>query len=151
MIDLTKIPPFANAAWVNEPNAPCLWCAGTGHVNGNYVGGEICDCPDTSASSGCCECGDPQCDGDAQWLAKATADIAEQLADSVAELDSPLLKLIKERNEARRLCALLAAAIPDLAFAVTSQKAMDAANNEMHQALMAYVKTRKEWDERSWK
>ena len=72
-------------------------------------------------------------------------------AAEAATLQSPILKLVKERNEARRLCALLAAAIPDLAFAVTSQKAMDAANNEMHQALMAYVKTRKEWDERSWK
>lgn len=98
-----------------------------------------------------CECGDPQCDGDAKWLASAAEQIAEQLADSLPEIDSPLLKLVKERNEARRMCELLAAAMPDLAFAVTSRKAMDAANSEMHQALMTYVKTRKDWDERSWK
>ena len=106
--------------------------------------------PTSVSPFGCCECGDPQCDGDAKWLAKATADIAEQLAVSVPGIKSPLLKLVKERNEARRMCELLAAALPDLAFAVTSQKAMDAANSEMHTALMTYVKTRKGWDERSW-
>ena len=94
-----------------------------------------------------CECGNAECDYDESLpISEEQQAIAEALV-----LESPLLKLVKERNEARRLCALLAAAMPDLAFAVTSQKAMDAANNEMHQALMAYVKTRKEWDERSWK
>lgn len=93
-----------------------------------------------------CECGNADCDYDESLPIGEAQVIAEALV-----LDSPLLKLVKERNEARRLCALLAAAMPDLAFAVTSQKAMDAANNEMHQALMAYVKTRKEWNERSWK
>ena len=53
--------------------------------------------------SGCCECGDPQCDGDAKWLAQATADIAEALVDIAPELNSPLLKLIQERDEAREL------------------------------------------------
>jgi len=100
--------------------------------------------------SGCCECGDPQCDGDAQWLAKATADIAEQLADSVPGLDSPLLKLIKERNEARRLCALLAGSYPDLALCMSSPKALTNANAEMHEALMTYCKTKKQWDKRSY-
>jgi CO dehydrogenase/acetyl-CoA synthase gamma subunit (corrinoid Fe-S protein) len=90
-----------------------------------------------------CECGDDECIGPAH--------IAAVVAESLPVLQAPLLKLVKERNEARRMCELLAAAMPDLAFAVTSQKAMDAANNEMHQALMAYVKTRKHWDERSWK
>ena len=90
-----------------------------------------------------CECGDPECLG--------STHIAAAIVETLPVLRSPILKLVKERNEARRLCALLAAAMPDLAFAVTSQKAMDAANNEIHQALMAYVKTRKEWDERSWK
>ena len=100
--------------------------------------------------SGCCECGDPQCDGDAKWLAKASAEIAEQLADSVPNLDSPLLKLVKERNQARRLCALLAAALPDLALCMSSPKALTNANAEMHTALMAYVKTKKDWDVRSY-
>ena len=89
-----------------------------------------------------CECGDPECLGPAEDV---------QAVVEALVLDSPLLKLVKERNEARRMCELLAAALPDLAFAVTSQKAMDAANSEMHTALMTYVKTRKDWDERSWK
>jgi hypothetical protein len=50
-----------------------------------------------------CECGDTECLGDAAWLAEATADIAMQLAEQVPGLDSPLLKLAKERNEARDL------------------------------------------------
>ena len=98
---------------------------------------------------------------DAQQIAEMLVDAIHGAVDEhneevaaaaeAATLQSPILKLVKERNEARRLCKLLAEALPDLAFAVTSQKAMDAANNEMHQALMTYVKTRKEWDERSWK
>ena len=39
----------------------------------------------------------------AKWFAEATADIAVQLADQVPGLDSPLLRLVKERNEAREL------------------------------------------------
>jgi hypothetical protein len=50
-----------------------------------------------------CECGEPECLGDAAWLAQATAEIAVQLADQVPGLDSPLLRLVKERNEAREL------------------------------------------------
>ena len=50
-----------------------------------------------------CECGEPECLGDAAWLAQATADIAVQLADQVPGLDSPLLRLVKERNEAREM------------------------------------------------
>ena len=77
---------------------------------------------------------------------------AQAVAEVLSEcLDSPLLRLVKERNEARRLCELLAAAMPDLVAVKTSQKACDAANSEMHQALMTYVKLRKDWDERSWK
>ena len=106
--------------------------------------------PTSVSPFGCCECGDPQCDGGAKWLAKATADIAEQLADSLPELDSPLLKLIKERNEARRLCALLAGSYPDLALCMSSPKALTNANAEMHEALMTYCKTKKNWDKRSY-
>lgn len=98
-----------------------------------------------------CDCGDTECLGDAAWFAQASADIAMQLAEQVPGLDSPLLKLAQERNEARRLCALLAAAMPDLVAVKTSHKACDTANAEMHQALMAYVKTKRQWDERSYK
>jgi hypothetical protein len=45
----------------------------------------------------------PECLGDAKWFAEATADIAMQLAEQVPGLDSPLLRLVKERNEAREL------------------------------------------------
>jgi hypothetical protein len=50
-----------------------------------------------------CECGDTECLGDAKWFAEATADIAIQLSEQVPGLDSPLLRLVKERNEAREL------------------------------------------------
>jgi hypothetical protein len=50
-----------------------------------------------------CECGEPECLGDAKWFAEATADIALQLAEQVPGLDSPLLRLVKERNEAREM------------------------------------------------
>ena len=58
-----------------------------------------------------CECGDTECLGDAKWLAEATADIAVQLADQVPGLDSPLLRLVKERNEARELVKRMYAAV----------------------------------------
>ena len=58
-----------------------------------------------------CECGEPECLGDAKWLAEATADIAVQLADQVPGLDSPLLRLVKERNEARDLVKRMFAAV----------------------------------------
>lgn len=50
-----------------------------------------------------CECGDAECLGDAKWLAEATADIAVQLAEQAPGLNSPLLRLAKERNAAREL------------------------------------------------
>ena len=50
-----------------------------------------------------CECGEPECLGDAKWFAEATAEIAVQLADQVPGLDSPLLRLVKERNAAREM------------------------------------------------
>lgn len=93
-----------------------------------------------------CECGNAECDYDETLPVGNAQAIAEALV-----LDSPLLKLVKERDEARRMCELLAAALPDLVAVKTSQKACDAANSEMHQALMTYVKLRKGWDERSWK
>jgi hypothetical protein len=93
-----------------------------------------------------CECGDTECLGSAETVNAVVAGLAAALP----QLESPLLKLVKERNEARRMCEILAAAMPDLVAVKTSQKACDAANAEMHQAIMTYVKLRKDWDERSW-
>jgi hypothetical protein len=47
------------------------------------------------------------------------------------------------------LCELLAGSFPDIAT-LTNKKAIDAANGEMHQALWAYCKTKKDWDKRSY-
>jgi hypothetical protein len=94
-----------------------------------------------------CECGDPECLGPAD----AVIPVVEALAESLPQLQSPLLKLIKERNEARQMCEVLASAMPDLAHVTTSPKAMAAASDELHTALITYVKLRKNWDERSWK
>jgi len=46
-----------------------------------------------------CECGDPECLG----AANAVIPVVEALAASLPQLESPMLKLIKERNEAREL------------------------------------------------
>ena len=101
MIDLTQQrPPFADACWSTDKTM-CQWCAGTGHVAGD-PDGELCKCPDLVAQK-VCECGDAECLGDAKWLAEATADIAVQLAYQVPGLDSPLLRLVKERNAAREM------------------------------------------------
>lgn len=94
-----------------------------------------------------CKCGDPECLGPAD----AVIPVVEALAATLPQLQSPLLKLIKERNEARRMCEVLASAMPDLAHVTTSPKAMAAASDELHTALITYVKLRKDWDERSWK
>ena len=94
-----------------------------------------------------CECGDPECLG----AADVVIPVVEALVASLPQLESPMLKLIKERNEARRMCEVLAAAMPDLVHVTTSPKAMAAASDELHTALITYVKLRKNWDERSWK
>ena len=92
-----------------------------------------------------CECGDAECLGPAD----AVQTVVANLVESLPQLESPMLKLIKERNEARRLCELLAGSFPDIAT-LTNGKAIDAANAEMHQALWAYCKTKKDWDKRSY-
>jgi len=46
-----------------------------------------------------CECGDPECLGPAD----AVIPVVEALAATLPQLQSPMLKLIKERNEAREL------------------------------------------------
>jgi len=94
-----------------------------------------------------CECGDAECLGPADKVIP----VVEALAASLPQLQSPLLKLVKERNEARRMCEVLAAAMPDLVHVTTSPKAMTAASDELHTALITYVKLRANWDERSWK
>ena len=94
-----------------------------------------------------CECGDPECLG----AAENVIPVVEALAATLPQLESPILKLIKERNEARKMCEVLASAMPDLAHVTTSPKAMAAASDELHTALITYVKLRKTWDERSWK
>jgi hypothetical protein len=97
-----------------------------------------CDVPQHKV----CECGDPECLGSTHVVATVLHELPV--------IQSPILKLVKERNEARRLCALLAVALPDLVAVKTSQKACDAANSEMHTALMTYVKMSKDWDERTY-
>lgn len=42
--DYTGTPPFAKAAWKDNPTM-CQWCAGTGHPHGNPKYG-ICKCPE---------------------------------------------------------------------------------------------------------
>jgi hypothetical protein len=49
--------------------------------------------------SALCECGDPECIGPAG----AVIPVVEALAASLPQLESPMLKLIKERNDAREL------------------------------------------------
>jgi hypothetical protein len=114
VIDLTKDwnskrdysgkPPFANAAWAND-GTMCQWCAGTGHPHGDESQG-ICDCPDVSKNvdtpyhpAALCECGDPECLGPAD----AVIPVVEALAASLPQLESPILRLVKERNDAREL------------------------------------------------
>ncbi len=46
-----------------------------------------------------CQCGDPECLGPAD----AVIPVVEALAASLPQLESPILRLVKERNEAREL------------------------------------------------
>ena len=54
-----------------------------------------------------CECGDPECLGPAD----AVIPVVAALAASLPQLESPMLKLIKERNEARELVKRMHAAV----------------------------------------
>jgi hypothetical protein len=54
-----------------------------------------------------CECGDPECLGPAV----AVIPVVEALAATLPQLQSPMLKLIKERNEARELVKRMHAAV----------------------------------------
>jgi hypothetical protein len=46
-----------------------------------------------------CECGDPECLGSAE----AVTAVVTALSDALPQLNSPILRLVKERNEAREL------------------------------------------------
>ena len=70
----------------------------------------------------------------AAWLAEATAEIAVQLADKVPGLDSPLLRLVKERNEARELVRRMLAAVDG----VTGDKEYYDAMLAAHRAAMTW-------------
>lgn len=94
-----------------------------------------------------CECGDKECLGSAE-IAGA---IAASLAATLPQLESPMLKLIKERNEARKLCALVVDALPDLTHCFSSDKAMRAALEQIHVATITFLKASKQWDKRSYK
>jgi hypothetical protein len=54
-----------------------------------------------------CECGDAGCLGPAD----AVIPVVEALAATLPQLESPMLKLIKERNEARELVKRMHAAV----------------------------------------
>ena len=45
--DYTGTPPFADAAWANDEDPMCFWCAGTGHPFGDQSYG-MCECPKRS-------------------------------------------------------------------------------------------------------
>jgi hypothetical protein len=54
-----------------------------------------------------CECGDPECLGPAG----AVIPVVEALAASLPQLQSPMLRLIQERNDARELVKRMHAAV----------------------------------------
>ena len=85
-----------------------------------------------------CECGDPECLGPIE-IAGA---IAQSLAKQLPQLESPMLKLIKERNEARRLAVAMvnAMSIGMLAQSVAMEK-----------AFTDVCAAQRGWDERSYK
>jgi hypothetical protein len=54
-----------------------------------------------------CDCGDPECLG----AADAVIPVVEALAATLPQLQSPMLRLIQERNEARELVKRMHAAV----------------------------------------
>jgi hypothetical protein len=72
--------------------------------------------------------------GRCQVVAEATADIAVQLAEQVPGLDSPLLRLVKERNEAREMVKRL---LYTAHLGETSQDKYDALA-DAHKAVFAW-------------
>lgn len=77
-----------------------------------------------------CECGDPECLGSAERVKQVIANLAEALP----ELDSPLLRLVKERDEARELVKRVLMATDGVTGCEEYYAAMLAA----HRALMTW-------------
>ena len=77
-----------------------------------------------------CECGDPECLGSAERVKEVIANLAEALP----ELDSPLLRLVKERDEARELVKRVLMATDGVTGCEEYYAAMLAA----HRALMTW-------------
>jgi len=77
-----------------------------------------------------CECGDAECLGPAG----AVIPVVEALAASLPQLQSPLLKLIKERNEARELVKRVLLATDGMTDSEEYYAAMLAA----HRAVMSW-------------
>jgi len=96
---------------------------------------------DVQQPSGCCECGSPDCDGDNQWLESAAQTIADQIATALPVLEAPMLKLIKERNEARRLAVAMVNAM---------SIGMLAQSLAMEKAFTDVCKAQRGWDKRSY-
>jgi hypothetical protein len=84
-----------------------------------------------------CECGDPECLGPVE-IAGA---IAQSLAEQLPQLQSPMLKLIKERNEARRLAAAMVNA---------TNVSMLKQSVAMEKAFTDICKAQGKWDKRSY-
>lgn len=77
-----------------------------------------------------CECGDPECLGSAERVKEVIANLAKALP----ELDSPLLRLVKERDGARELVKRLHAAVDVDAVGDDYYSAM----LEAHRAIVAW-------------
>jgi hypothetical protein len=84
-----------------------------------------------------CECGDPECLGPAG----AVIPVVEALAASLPQLQSPILKLVKERNEARRLA---------VAMVNATNVSMLKQSVAMEKAFTDVCKAQGKWDKRSY-
>jgi hypothetical protein len=84
-----------------------------------------------------CECGDAECLG----AADAVIPVVEALAASLPQLQSPILKLIKERNEARRLA---------VAMVNATNVNMLKQSVAMEKAFTDICKSQSKWDKRSY-
>jgi hypothetical protein len=84
-----------------------------------------------------CECGDAECLGPAD----AVIPVVEALAASLPQLQSPILKLIKERNEARRLA---------VAMVNATNVNMLKQSVAMEKAFTDICKSQSKWDKRSY-
>lgn len=84
-----------------------------------------------------CECGDPECLG----AAENVIPVVEALAASLPQLESPMLKLIKERNEARRLA---------VAMVNATNVNMLKQSVAMEKAFTDICKAQSKWDKRSY-